>query len=234
MKTKHLIEKNQSILDALSGLGQVEPEATLLVVDKDKSIIGIVTGGDIYRGLVEGRTLSDPVQRCMRRDFVSVRNGEPYSQGIEMAQDEGSRWGGRPASRHRPPGSPLKPKYSSPGSESQQRVPSARRHAPGHPGQPGRQRQHCERYRRSVAACARDASAPGLCGSRYPGSRRTFPISISCNPDHLPCTCIAFAVTPESPTSAATPPRSDAPCRSPLLCDCHRHAFHEASGIPLA
>ncbi len=31
MKTKHLIEKNQSILDALSGLGQVEPEATLLV-----------------------------------------------------------------------------------------------------------------------------------------------------------------------------------------------------------
>lgn len=43
-----------------------------LVVDESHHLVGVVTDGDIRRGLLKGVTLEEPVERIMRKDFTTA------------------------------------------------------------------------------------------------------------------------------------------------------------------
>ena len=49
----------------------------VLVVDKDRKVIGVATDGDIRRFLTENPDLGLPISSCMNPDFVSVPENSP-------------------------------------------------------------------------------------------------------------------------------------------------------------
>ncbi len=49
-----------------------------LVIDQESRLIGIITDGDIRRGLLKGVSLDQPVHLIMKRDFTTVgRDASP-------------------------------------------------------------------------------------------------------------------------------------------------------------
>jgi dTDP-glucose pyrophosphorylase/CBS domain-containing protein len=69
--SKYVIGSNQSIYDAMVAINDNWREV-VLVDDCQKRIVGLVTDGDIRRGLLRGLRFDAPVVEIMSRDFVSV------------------------------------------------------------------------------------------------------------------------------------------------------------------
>lgn len=63
--------QNRTIRDAM-GLLNSNAREVVLVHDDDNRIVGLITDGDIRRGLLAGATLQSPVTEVMRRDFFAV------------------------------------------------------------------------------------------------------------------------------------------------------------------
>lgn len=70
----HLINKNISLLEALSCINSVAPEPLVLfVIDEEKRMVGTLTDGDSRRALIAGVSVSDKVEKIMHRDFNYMR-----------------------------------------------------------------------------------------------------------------------------------------------------------------
>ena len=66
----HLINKNITMLDALSCICALAPEPLVLfVVDDDGRMVGTLTDGDTRRALIKGSSTNDKVETIMHRDF---------------------------------------------------------------------------------------------------------------------------------------------------------------------
>lgn len=59
--SKHLINAEMKVIDALPVLDGLGADAILFVVDSDQSLIGSLTDGDIRRGLIKGFSIEQPV-----------------------------------------------------------------------------------------------------------------------------------------------------------------------------
>ncbi len=59
-----------------------------LVVDEQQRLLGIITDGDIRRGLLQVGTLEIPVEQLMNRHFRFVRSGEDQSAVLDMMRRE--------------------------------------------------------------------------------------------------------------------------------------------------
>lgn len=68
---KALVSPADSIFKALAAL-DVAALRIVLVADADMRLLGVVTDGDIRRGLLRGLSLESPVREVMRREFLSV------------------------------------------------------------------------------------------------------------------------------------------------------------------
>ena len=69
----HIISRNTTLKDALIMLNQLGRESlTLFVVDSNNTMIGTLTDGDIRRKLVEGISLSTPVEEVMNKSFKYI------------------------------------------------------------------------------------------------------------------------------------------------------------------
>jgi len=66
-----LLDEDKSIRDAMALLN-VNAREVVLVRDAAGCICGLITDGDIRRGLLAGATLQSPVTAIMRRDFFAV------------------------------------------------------------------------------------------------------------------------------------------------------------------
>ena len=76
MTTKHTIEANASILDAVRALNALPGGSmTLFVLDKDGRVTGTLTDGDIRRALIAGLPLDGHAADAACRSFRSVRAG---------------------------------------------------------------------------------------------------------------------------------------------------------------
>lgn len=69
---EHLILYNKTVLDALKQLNKLPKTLTLFVVNENKQLLGTLTDGDIRRGLINGKTLNDPIQHIITEQFYSI------------------------------------------------------------------------------------------------------------------------------------------------------------------
>lgn len=74
--SKHIIKSGCTVLDALRALNELRTKyLDLFVEDKDGKVLGVVTDGDLRRGLINGAQLDDVVDSVMNRSFVSFKQG---------------------------------------------------------------------------------------------------------------------------------------------------------------
>jgi dTDP-glucose pyrophosphorylase len=57
----HIIDKSETVRDALIKLDKLASDAILFVVDKDGRLIGSLTDGDLRRGFISGRGFNDSI-----------------------------------------------------------------------------------------------------------------------------------------------------------------------------
>lgn len=60
---------------------------TVFVVDSDNTLIGVVTNGDIRRGLLGGKNLNDYLTGIMNRNFVSASINDKRSDVLSLRKD---------------------------------------------------------------------------------------------------------------------------------------------------
>lgn len=73
--SKYIVRDNISLNDALIALNKLSDDIlTLFVVDDQFKIVGSLTDGDVRRGLIEGKSLRDPVSTAMNRRFHSLHH----------------------------------------------------------------------------------------------------------------------------------------------------------------
>ncbi|MBD5390255.1 NTP transferase domain-containing protein [bacterium] len=66
----HIINKDLTLIEALSKINGVAPEPLVLfVVDEQNRMVGTLTDGDSRRALIAGASVTDKVERIMHRDF---------------------------------------------------------------------------------------------------------------------------------------------------------------------
>ena len=68
-KKEHIVNLGVSIKDALDRIDKLADGKNLFVQDEENRIVASLTDGDIRRGLISGKTLTDPVDVVMQRDF---------------------------------------------------------------------------------------------------------------------------------------------------------------------
>lgn len=69
--SRFLVRPQQTVRDAMRVITENWRELAL-VVEEDRHVIGVITDGDIRRGLLAGLTLDAPASSVMTRDYVSV------------------------------------------------------------------------------------------------------------------------------------------------------------------
>lgn len=74
--SKHIIKSGSTVLDALKALNDIRTKyLDLFVENQDGVVLGVVTDGDLRRGLINGAQLTDAVDSVMNRNFVSFDQG---------------------------------------------------------------------------------------------------------------------------------------------------------------
>lgn len=70
----HLINKDKTLLEALSQTNDLAPEPLVLfVVDGEQRMVGTLTDGDSRRALIAGASVNDKTEMIMHRDFNYMR-----------------------------------------------------------------------------------------------------------------------------------------------------------------
>lgn len=88
MKDDFIINVHNSILDALKAMDGVSHDSqTLFVVDGEKKMVGTLTDGDIRRGLINGVSVNDSVNKVMHSSFKYVREGEDIAHALKGLRD---------------------------------------------------------------------------------------------------------------------------------------------------
>lgn len=70
MMKNHIINKDITLLEALSYINAAAPDPLVLfVLDEEKRMVGTLTDGDSRRALIAGASVNDKVEKIMHRDF---------------------------------------------------------------------------------------------------------------------------------------------------------------------
>ena len=70
----HIINKDITLIEALSRINGVAPEPLVLfVVDEQERMVGTLTDGDSRRALIAGASVTDKVEKIMHRNFNCMR-----------------------------------------------------------------------------------------------------------------------------------------------------------------
>lgn len=77
MNKTHIINKNDTLLDALKKINTLYPEPLVLfVIDDDKRMVGTLTDGDSRRAMIAGASVNEKAENVMHRDFNYMRDDE--------------------------------------------------------------------------------------------------------------------------------------------------------------
>jgi len=70
--SKHCINKNSSVKEALSKLNEIAPDSILFVVDEDVKLLGSLTDGDLRRGFINNLGFEDSLLNFIKKDPLSI------------------------------------------------------------------------------------------------------------------------------------------------------------------
>lgn len=85
-KELHIIGQNASLKSALEKLTLLGENLTLFVIDTEEALIGVITDGDIRRGLVKGVLLDQAVSMVMNRKFRFLKSNQFSFNEIKKLQ----------------------------------------------------------------------------------------------------------------------------------------------------
>jgi CBS domain-containing protein len=71
----YLLSKDASLEDALVAITE-NKRGAILVVDKDDTLLGVVSDGDIRRALVKGATMLTPIGKIVNMNVRSISKNE--------------------------------------------------------------------------------------------------------------------------------------------------------------
>jgi dTDP-glucose pyrophosphorylase len=83
VEDKNIISSVSTIRAALEKLSQLGDALTLFVIDSSSILIGVVTDGDIRRGLIRGCKLEESVVEIMNRNFKSLNENQLTSEVVD-------------------------------------------------------------------------------------------------------------------------------------------------------
>lgn len=81
--SKFIIGHTSSILDAMHAINDNFSEV-IFVRDSGDVIVGVITDGDVRRGLLSGLEMKDSVDRIMSKNFVSVDNSIDRAEALDL------------------------------------------------------------------------------------------------------------------------------------------------------
>lgn len=88
--SKNIIKSGCTILDALKALNDLQTKyMDLFVEDPDGKVIGVVTDGDLRRGIISGAQLTDSVDTVMNKNFVYFKNENINLQELKKYKSKG-------------------------------------------------------------------------------------------------------------------------------------------------
>lgn len=88
--SKNIIKSGCTILDALKALNDLHSKyMDLFVEDPDGKVIGVVTDGDLRRGLILGAQLTDSVDTVMNKNFIYFKNENINLQDLKKYKSKG-------------------------------------------------------------------------------------------------------------------------------------------------
>lgn len=88
--SKNIIRSGCTILDALKALNDLQTKFLDLFVEDEKGeMVGVVTDGDIRRGLIAGAQLSDFIDSVMNKKFIFFRNEKINIQDLKKYKSKG-------------------------------------------------------------------------------------------------------------------------------------------------
>lgn len=88
--SKNIIKSGCTILDALKALNDLHTKyMDLFVEDPDGKVIGVVTDGDLRRGIISGAQLTDSVDTVMNKNFVYFKNENINLQELKKYKSKG-------------------------------------------------------------------------------------------------------------------------------------------------
>ncbi len=73
---KYLVNRNTSVLEALSRLNELASDAIVFIIDDNDKLIGSLTDGDIRRGLLKGLTTESDLLEFANREPKVIRKGD--------------------------------------------------------------------------------------------------------------------------------------------------------------
>lgn len=77
--TRHIINQNKTLLEALSQINNLRKvPLVLFVVDDDNKMVGTLTDGDSRRALIAGAKVTDPIGNVIMRDFNYLQDGRNF------------------------------------------------------------------------------------------------------------------------------------------------------------
>jgi dTDP-glucose pyrophosphorylase len=82
-----LVSAKSTALEALGVINRGTSQIAL-VVDENQRLLGILTDGDIRRGLLHGSSLEAPVEKLMNRQFRFVRRTDDQATVLELMRRE--------------------------------------------------------------------------------------------------------------------------------------------------
>lgn len=80
--SKHIVSQDTPVTRALEQISSLGQYLTLFVTDEAGKLLGTLTDGDIRRGLIGGKQLSEPVSRFMNPNFRFLRQNEYNTETI--------------------------------------------------------------------------------------------------------------------------------------------------------
>lgn len=87
---KIIIREKCKVIDALNVIEKGGFQIAL-VLNKDDKLIGMLSDGDIRRGLLKGKNLDTEVTEIMNRDFLSINSFSNKRKLIDLMQSKGIR-----------------------------------------------------------------------------------------------------------------------------------------------
>jgi dTDP-glucose pyrophosphorylase len=90
-KNTHTINRSATILQALEKLSTLGENLTLFTIDDQGVLLGVITDGDIRRGLIKGFTLYDIITNIMNKNFKYILENDISYEVITSLKDSSAK-----------------------------------------------------------------------------------------------------------------------------------------------